>query len=1139
MVSHWSSILLGICMILVLCGCSSNPTDPTLNIDNPVSSHNLVNNQTHGLLGYYELSVDTETGAGEVISIRNPDLHLNITGILNATMGVAVAGVPDQADPPNGLFVFDITLTHPFATKPNLSGFDVTGILITPGTVEIGPLTFAGIDETRLLNADGFTRWWNPSEFTVPGFFGYTQGLFAPTSSTELTATVNPYKYFADILGAEDAMTPVQTTPIDANGGRGIFSAGSANTRRYEIQFPTNPAPVVKFGYAIDAVWAAPTVNPPQELPDDFPMDANRPEAFRVVMAEKFNSLFHDTESGAGGGSLELQVNVHDWQGWSDGTVADEIAGVRIYSPTMFTGGVDAVFLNEEEGKARFTVDLTGVVAPTYVGDHIVYCKAISSEGNYSQTGAPAPDAAVSAWQELIVTVAEIDCPELSMQVFDLEFNTPVSGVICTDGNYADYYQVEIFPGWEATGEAILQASGDETYLALKDGMGSEIVKEPVADGLAVISFDDYVLPTSNLIFEVEITNPGGITNYVLGLDGSAVNVTPDPPLEVTGDSIYNVPWDIYLDGTICYGLGWNGVWTYDVTDPANPVVVGETLHDWPNNLYQTDMSAPYAVYTTHVGLFDDGDTVGVIDFTDPANPFIHDPFLDLPEQILSVTIDSQYIYVGTFDGVDELVTIYYYLSNPAMPTEVGSFDPFGEPDGMILVYPDTDTPYLVLDNLDFVFSMWDVSDPSDVTLAGGSTGYSFVELHDWVSVGDYLLISVDETGDNDNRVSVMELDGMLFDEVGTVNISGYGLAIDESWPYIYLAGRGEGITVINATDPTDPLFVTSVEGTANVYDLAVDDDLIAVRHYNYGTEFYDITSPELPVASGHPEAVNHPSTGIIIDDNYYVANSTSPDDELVTFDPNSPGIPQITYRSDLDADVEKMAIGNGLLATVNWNSWSLYDFADPLNPIHYHTEEIGFATPHGIYIGDGFMYVLYYASFHVIDISAPWAPYKVTEISMPFGDGGRDMFVQGEYVYVITTGGLFSWDITDPLAPEDYGQFDAISDVEGGAIRGNYAYISCSETLQIVSLINPLEPASVGTIYHGVLDLEYVEVHGQFAYLCGFDGELLTCRIYPPNTPSYIGSIETYNPTLGLAAYDKSLFHLSSTAGVRVFELP
>ncbi|HDS31001.1 MAG TPA: hypothetical protein ENN67_08165, partial [Firmicutes bacterium] len=158
--------------------------------------------------------------------------------------------MPSEHDPVNGVFTFDISLTHPFETKPQLSGFDVKGILITPGTLAVGPLVFADSDETELENADGYTRWWNPTEFTQPGLLGYTHGNLANSPGASLTATINPYKLFADILPATGSLALVSDAPLDSHMGRAVFSAGMTNTRRYRIRFPMDPGPKVMYGYA-------------------------------------------------------------------------------------------------------------------------------------------------------------------------------------------------------------------------------------------------------------------------------------------------------------------------------------------------------------------------------------------------------------------------------------------------------------------------------------------------------------------------------------------------------------------------------------------------------------------------------------------------------------------------------------------------------------------------------------------------------------------------------------------------------------------------------------------------------------------------------------------------------------------------
>jgi len=192
-------------------GCTGNPANPGAQpaSEPPGLSASASAATTHHCLGFGLLAIDTESVAVDVLPGRTGEWHFNLTGVLNTTMGVSAAMVPGESDPANGLFVLDITLTHPFGTKLQLSGFDVKGVLMTPGMLAVGPLVFADADETRLENTDGYTRWWNPTEFILPGMLGYTEGNLAIGPTSALTATVNPYKLFADVLAADDSVSPV------------------------------------------------------------------------------------------------------------------------------------------------------------------------------------------------------------------------------------------------------------------------------------------------------------------------------------------------------------------------------------------------------------------------------------------------------------------------------------------------------------------------------------------------------------------------------------------------------------------------------------------------------------------------------------------------------------------------------------------------------------------------------------------------------------------------------------------------------------------------------------------------------------------------------------------------------------------
>jgi hypothetical protein len=187
--------------LLVFTGCQDNPTSPGTG-ESPGSTNRQtgLDSNNHLNLGSYLIELDTENLIAKPIPLRSSELHLNLTKIFVNLMGISLAVVPGESDPPNGLFAIDFTLTHPLPLHPQFSIFDVKGILMAPGSLAIGSMFFADVDETRLENADGFTRWWNPTEFTDPGVLGYTDGLYTNTTAANLTANVNPYKHFADVL---------------------------------------------------------------------------------------------------------------------------------------------------------------------------------------------------------------------------------------------------------------------------------------------------------------------------------------------------------------------------------------------------------------------------------------------------------------------------------------------------------------------------------------------------------------------------------------------------------------------------------------------------------------------------------------------------------------------------------------------------------------------------------------------------------------------------------------------------------------------------------------------------------------------------------------------------------------------------
>ncbi|HDS29937.1 MAG TPA: PKD domain-containing protein, partial [Firmicutes bacterium] len=228
-----------------------------------------------------------------------------------------------------GTTLVDVEITHPF-TLANLTGFDVRGIAMFAGTHEFpesGLITSnRESGEGELVNADGFTALYNPQTAGCGpnGLQGYIKGKFG--TATWPDSTLNGYRRF------------VSDDPANT---RNAFYAISKIKRTYEIKMPSGP---FVFGYAVDANWAPPIQKPVYNPMEDFPPEANCPEAWKVDVTVKPVGLGLNEK----GGSAILSIDVYDWQGKST------ILPPRIECPEIFNGTVTALWKADGAGFTRY-----------------------------------------------------------------------------------------------------------------------------------------------------------------------------------------------------------------------------------------------------------------------------------------------------------------------------------------------------------------------------------------------------------------------------------------------------------------------------------------------------------------------------------------------------------------------------------------------------------------------------------------------------------------------------------------------------------------------------------------------------------------------------------------------------------------
>ncbi len=320
----------------VAIGCSDgSPVTPVA--DHELTSESTPTGQTHTQLwGYYDVYIDIENRTAEAVPNRQVMFAINVVRFVNDPPANMTLQIQDIV-PGSGYVDIDInvTLRHPFPGMPQYNGYDVRGVFMgdASGTLAYNSslnYPVLGTDQYMLddpVNGDGggpdgYTRWYNPTEFTSPGLFGYTPGVFQ-TPDFDGDATLCPYRYFADGLTAKQELWEFLTTTTDNS----VFAAGETNTRNYYLRFPD--AKEMEFGYAIVADWQAPDVHP-----------SNAAEAVACSVID--NSDVYYVDPTHNGGNLVLDISLFGWE-YQPSTIYIEstvLSAVASFDPAaIVTGG--------------------------------------------------------------------------------------------------------------------------------------------------------------------------------------------------------------------------------------------------------------------------------------------------------------------------------------------------------------------------------------------------------------------------------------------------------------------------------------------------------------------------------------------------------------------------------------------------------------------------------------------------------------------------------------------------------------------------------------------------------------------------------------------------------------------------------
>ena len=571
-------------LILILVGCSSGgnpPVTPELQ-DSQIQAS--IETSSTLLWGLWDVTIDPVTRTAEIVPIRGVQFTANVTLFMQppqAATNLLTLLIDPASDFPNGYVVCDVSFKHPFPGLDQFTGFDVRGVCIGNGTqagIFDPNIQYGASDELRVLNADGLTRWFNPTEFTTyDTIFGFTPGK-AGMPGTDFTATLNGYKYFCDGLGSDDDVVEFFGNPVPSNP-RGYFSAGNTLTRQYEIQFPkVGGAPEFYFQYAVVAGWEPPATVPPV-VPDDFPISANCHEAFCLSTLDQSDMYYSDPTNK--GGNLNLLVRVFDHQGADNPSgVSAEIGGIHLETSGGLIPGdlasfdpaaLDLLLVGQDEISATYLLQVPNTV-PSGQGEFpVMVIIENDAPGNYDQgfAGFDFPDGTLAAYFTAYVNVGVEVQNDPPMAVAEIVTDPPycpgvpiefdASGSYDPDGGSIVLYE------WDFDGDGVYGDSYDS---------GTDVNPTKI--------FTDF----GDVEVDLRVTDDESDTDTLdelLSLEIDGATWVDDDNTSGPWDGSFENPYQTIQDGidnaNMDCGAGWvlvvTGTYQENITIPGSVTVVG------------------------------------------------------------------------------------------------------------------------------------------------------------------------------------------------------------------------------------------------------------------------------------------------------------------------------------------------------------------------------------------------------------------------------------------------------------------------------------------------------------------------------------------------------------------------------------
>jgi len=550
------------------------------------------------------------------------------------------------------------------------------------------------------------------------------------------------------------------------------------------------------------------------------------------------------------------------------------------------------------------------------------------------------------------------------------------------------------------------------------------------------------------------------------------------------------------VDGSLVY-LGDGGLLcVVDVTDPADPTVLGEV--DLMSPVMNIACDGNYVYVAGYMqGLF-------VVDVSNPAAPAV---VANLPLTGAALTVD-------VIEGADLLLLAAYTggmyivdVSEPTAPAAVSHLTP-----GVIYSVRGSASTVYAAAWADGVYVL-DITTPASPIEIGQCTHMD--TAMDVLAAGNIAYVA-----NSYNGLAVMDISNPAApDTVATMSLGGYALRLALEGDRLFVANQNGGMAVVDVSDPADPSLVVQIDPDGFPTDVAVIANTAYLAAAHGGLEILDVTAPLTPTPVLLGSLPGHDDIQQIVMDGdlAWLAMGMAGVCVLDLSDPANP-VEIGGYRGGGACFSVALAGNHAYMTDSTW--FRVLDVTHPDAPT-----QVGLTftnnTGYHVVVADDLAYVGIWHGFQIVDVSDPAAP--VARGLLNLSNSVMKVALAGQHAFLAAAnGGLLVVDVSDPDAPAQVGSFATQGAAYGILVSGDLAVVAEEGWgAQILDISDPTDPSLVGAIGMQAFDLAMLQNR---LYLTSAYYGVYAYDIDNPAAPVEAGHFETARYSSRIALHGKDV---------------